>query len=393
LVKVIVGVRRCGKSTLLDLYRDDLLQDGVGEASVLSLNFESLELADTNSPQALGALVTAHQFPSGKRYIFLDEVQLVPGWQQAVNSLRLDERNDIYVTGSNARLLDSQLATLLSGRYVTIEVFPLSFAEYVNFVPAGPSLATLFNDYLRRGGLPGQFDLPDDQRVQTQYIDAVLNTIITKDIIAQREVRDVDALLKIVRYLSANVGRQVTAKGVADYLTSSGRRVTPDTVDNYLGLLEDAYLFYRAKREDLRGKATMKTNDKFYTVDLGFRTVTQGLGSWDLGAALENVVYFELRRRFHKVSVGKYGAEEIDFVCFTPNDGLAYFQVTASMLDPTTAERELGPLQALTDSYPKTILTLDEVLTPDVDGIKVVNLVEWLLARSHTQGTGAQGRT
>jgi len=384
LVKVISGVRRCGKSSLLGLYRDYLLGDGVQESSILTLNFESLELSQIDSAQSLSDHVTAHEFGDGKRYIFLDEVQLMPGWERAVNSLRLDPRNDIYVTGSNSRLLSSNLASLLSGRYVQIEVFPLSFAEYCTF--RGPQAtarpAAAFNDYLASGGLPGQFSLLDDPAVRTQYIDAVLNTIITKDIVVPQEIRDVDALLKIIRYLTANVGNLVTAKGVADYLRSSGRRISNETVDNYLALLEEAYLFYRAKREDVKDKSIMKTNDKFYVVDLGFLTVTQGLGTSDLGRLLENVVYFELLRRYSKVSVGKFGAEEIDFVTFDPLKGTAYFQVALTMNDEATRDRELRPLIKLTDSYPKTVLSLDEVRTPDFNGIRHENLVDWLLGEA-----------
>ena len=378
LVKAVVGVRRAGKSSLLALLQDELMRDGVPPASILSLNFESLDLADIDSARALNARVLAHEFPPGKRYIFLDEVHLVPQWERAVNSLRLDARNDIYVTGSNSRLLDSELATLLSGRYVPIEVFPLSFAEFVSARAPQAPLAAL-NDYLYRGGLPGQFDLRDDDRVRAQYTDAVLNTIITKDIVARREVRDVDALLKIVRFLAASVGQLVTAKGIADYLTSTGRRVSSETVDNYLTLLEEAYLFYRAKREDLKGKATMKTLGKFYVVDLGFRAVTYGLGVSDVGSLLENLVYFELRRRYQRVSVGKYGAAEVDFVAYTAGGGPAYFQVTQTMADPGVRDRELAPLQQIRDAHPKTVLSLDEVRTPDYNGIRHQNLADWLL--------------
>jgi len=380
LVKVIVGVRRCGKSTLLDLYRDALVDGGADPSAMLTLNFESMKLAHIDSAEALVEEVNSRRFPPGRRYIFLDEVQLVPNWQVAVNSLRLDAAYDIYVTGSNARLLDAQLATLLSGRYVTVEVFPLSFAEYYSVAKPGASPAAAFNEYLTAGGLPGQFDIPLEARFQ--YVDAVFNTIVTKDIIAQQQVRDVDALLKLVRYLMSNTGRLVTAKGVADYLTSSGRKVSSATIDNYLRLLEDAYLFYRVRREDIKGKATMKTNDKFYVVDLAFRSVTQDLGISDLGFLLENVVYFELRRRYAKVRVGKFGAAEVDFVCFSPADGLAYYQVTASMLDESTRQRELAPLQGIRDSYPKTVLSLDTVVQADFGGIRHQNLVDWLLSPS-----------
>jgi len=379
LVKVVTGVRRCGKSTLLDLYRDHLLGDGVSAQSIGWWNFESMVFAHIQSPEALSDLVVNHTWPPGKRYVFLDEVQLVPGWERAVNSLRLDPRNDVYITGSNGRLLDSELASLLSGRYFPIEVYPLSFKEFCQFSGKPAGSEALFNDYLRTGGLPGQFDLRDDARVRAQYIDAVLNTIITKDIVGLQEVRDVASLLKVVRYLSDNIGNLVTAKGIADYLGSTGNRISGVTVDNYLTLLTQAYLFYRVKREDLKGKAVMKTNDKFMVVDLGFRAVTHGLGTPDLGRLLENVVFFELRRRYSTVSLGKYGAEAVDFVTFDPARGTAYFQVTASMTSPETQERELRPLKALRDSHPKTVLSLDQVRTRDYDGIRHENIIDWLL--------------
>ncbi|MCL2317284.1 MAG: ATP-binding protein [Actinomycetia bacterium] len=381
LIKAVVGVRRCGKSTLLDLYRARLLHDRVAAASILSLDFESLDTVAIDSAQALHDHVTGHAFPDGRRYVFLDEVHLVPGWERAVNSLRLDDRFDIYVTGSNSRLLSSELAVLLSGRYVTIEVFPLSFAEYRRFrdadsVPPG----VLLNDYLAGGGLPGQFDLVADARARAQYLDGVLNTVITKDIAMARQVRDVDALLKIVRYLAMNIGNLISPKGISDYFVSAGRRISPDTVDAYLTLLEQAYLFYRARREDLSSKEVMKTLDKFYLVDLGFRQVVSGLGPSDVGRLCENVVYLELRRRFQRVSVGKYGAAEVDFVAFDPTRGCEYFQVTQTMADEATRERELGPLRAIRDAYPKTVLSLDQVRTSDYNGIRHEYLPDWLAA-------------
>ena len=379
LIKVLTGVRRCGKSTLLTLLRHHLEEQGVAPDAMLSLNFESMDLAHVDSAQTLHDLVRQHPFPPGQRYLFLDEVQLVPGWERAVNSLRLDERFDIYLTGSNSRMLASNLATLLSGRYVVIEVFPLSFAEHCQVQGAQPT-PSAFNGYLRTGGLPGLLTLPDDAVAQTQYLDGVLSTVLTKDIVTLQQVRDVDALLKVARYLAANVGNLVNARAVADYLTSSGRRISADTVDSYLRLLEDAFLFYRAKREDLRGKEILKTNDKFYLVDPGLRAVTTGLGTPDVGRLIENVVYLELRRRNQRVSVGKHGATEIDFVTYNQAGGIHYYQVTQTMSDATTRDRELRPLQAMRDNYPKTVLSLDEVRDSDYEGIHHEYLLDWLVA-------------
>jgi predicted AAA+ superfamily ATPase len=381
LVKVVAGVRRCGKSTLLSMLRQHLLEGGVAEASILTANFERYDLAGVDTPDELHSMITAHRFPNGKRYILLDEVQMVPGWQRVVNSLRLEAANDIFITGSNLGLMGSDLATLLTGRYVRIDIYPLSFKEYLSARPATETAGVRgrFNDYLRTGGMPGLLGLPNADDVASEYLDGVLNTIIMKDIALNHEVRDVDALAKIVRYLAANVGNQVTAASVANYLVSSGRRVVPATVDNYLRLAEDAFLFYRARRLDLRSKATMKTNDKFYLCDLGFRSQLFGLGLADVGRLLENVVYLELLRRGYRVSVGKQGALEVDFVAERADVGTHYFQVTLSMADPAASARELAPLRAIRDQYPKTVLSLDQIAQRDFGGIQHQDVIGFLL--------------
>jgi len=381
LVKVVTGVRRCGKSTLLGMLKDHLLSQGVPAENVFALNFEDFGLADVDTAEKLHDLVTAHSFGAGRRYLLFDEIQLVAQWEKVINSLRLDSRHDIYITGSNLGLLGSQLATLLSGRYVRLDTFPLSFAEYLQARPENPQVSRRqrFMEYLSGGGLPGLSNLPDDAQVVREYLDGVLSTIVLKDVAAVHDVRDVDALQKVIRYLAANVGHHVTAAGIAHYLVSSGRRISADTVDNYLRLLEDAFLFYRARRLDLRSKAAMKTNDKFYLVDLGFRSLLLGPGVTDIGRLLENVVYFELRRRGHSVSVGQHGAQEVDFVATGPDGGPHYYQVTLSLLDPTTAARELAPLRAIRDHYPKTVLSLDDIASRDYDGIAHQNLLDFLL--------------
>jgi predicted AAA+ superfamily ATPase len=348
------------------------------------VNLESHEFWELNSPDKLHAFVTTHPFPSGKRYLLLDEVQLIPGWERAVNSLRLDARNDLFVTGSTMQMLDSKLATLLTGRYVQLMVFPLSFAEYHAFRQTQQAQGLegsrrLFDEYQRTGGMPGLFGLGDDSALRDEYLDGVLNTIIMKDIVQRNEIRDVDALLKIVRYLMDNIANQITVKGITDYFTSSGRRISADTVDNYLVFLENAYLFYRARREDLKGKSLMKTNGKLFLVDLGFRTASRGRDVSDMGRVLENLVYLELLRRGNRVSVGKHGATEIDFVTFNPQTGTAYYQVATTLLDETVQTRELAPLRKLDDSYPKTVLSLDEVRVDDFDGIRHLNLIDFLL--------------
>ncbi|MDR0958797.1 MAG: ATP-binding protein [Propionibacteriaceae bacterium] len=381
LVKVIAGVRRCGKSTLLDMFRDELLADGVAPESLFTANFERFELASIDSAAKLHEFVTSHPFPDGKRYILLDEVQLVPGWERVVNSLRLDPLNDLYITGSNVRLLGSELATILSGRYVRIDTFPLSFDEYLTACPADgqTNRRQRFAEYLRTGGLPGLFGLPDDDQMRREYLDGVLSTILVKDIAQTHAIRDIDALEKIIRYLAANIGSPMSARSIANYLTSSGRRISAETVDNYLRLLEDAFLFYRARRLDLKSKELMRTNEKFYLTDLGFRSILFGMGSSDVGHALENVVYFELRRRGYNVSVGRHNSLEVDFVATKPESGTHYYQVTQSMADPATADRELAALRAVQDHFPRTILSLDEIATRDYEGIAHTDVIDFLL--------------
>jgi predicted AAA+ superfamily ATPase len=379
LVKVLTGVRRCGKSTLMNMFQERLLSQGVPQASVLSLNFEDFELSDIDSDRRLAEFIGSHDFPDGKRYILLDEVQLVPGWERVINSLRLNTVNDIYITGSNLKLLGSKLASLLSGRYVRIDVYPLSFAEYLDAVPGvSDSVRTAFSEYLRTGGMPGLLNLPEDDQVRREYLDAVYNTILMKDIVAQNQIRDVDALQKIIRFLVANIGNQITVSRITNYLVSSGRKVSDATVDNYLRILQDAFLFYRAERLDLQSKETMKTNDKFYLVDPGFRSLLFGMGLRDMGRLLENAVYFELLRRGFQVSVGKYGATEVDFVATKPESGTLYLQVTQSMLNEDTATRELAPLRAIPDNYPRFVLSLDEIATRDYEGIRHLDLVQFL---------------
>jgi predicted AAA+ superfamily ATPase len=393
LIKVITGVRRCGKSSLLGLFGEYLVKKGVAPASILKINFESMEYSELNQARDLHEFVKKHKAKKGKTYVLLDEVQQVNEWERAVNSLRLDKSLDIYITGSNTYMLNSQLATLLSGRYIEIRMLPLSFSEFLSFSyaagaagkrgKAGPvkSREQYFQDYLTRGSFPGLFSLDRERRgepaLDNEYLSGIYNTIVMKDIIKMNQIRDVDILEKIILYLADNIGNIVSAKKIADYLTSAGRKTSSDTTDNYLKMLENSYLFYRARRNDIKGKHLMKTNDKFFIVDLGLRNFLKGRKS-DYGSVLENVIYFELFRRGYDVSVGKLDSLEVDFVAGNTEEQL-YVQVTSSLADGKVRERELLPLRKIPDNYKKVILSLDPVGPfNDIDGMLHYNIIDWL---------------
>ncbi|MDR3200502.1 MAG: ATP-binding protein [Spirochaetales bacterium] len=380
LIKVITGVRRCGKSSLLALFRDHLVSSGVKPSSILHINFEAMQYSGINSARALNDLVKAGKAKRGKTYVLLDEVQLVPEWERAVNSLRLDRGMDIYITGSNTHMLNSPLSTLLSGRYVEIRMLPLSFREFLVFCKADKKKdrRQYFEQYIQQGGFPGIFSFNRDESLIQDYTSGIYSTIVMKDIIRMNQIRDVDILEKIIFFLADNIGNPVSAKKIADYLTSTGRKTTADTTDNFLKMLESAYLFYRAKRSDIKGKRLMKINDKFFIVDLGLRNFLKGKTS-DYGSTLENIVFLELLRRGYNVTVGKLDSLEVDFVAWKSSEQV-YFQVTSTLTLPGVLERELTPLRKIPDNYKKVILSMDPVLEfESIDGIFHYNLMDFLL--------------
>lgn len=380
LIKIITGVRRCGKSSLLDIYVDYLISIGVQPTSILRLNFESLEFDDIKDFMQLNEYITSRLPAGNKTYILLDEVQTVSEWERAVNSLRLDKNLDIYVTGSNSRLLASELSTLLSGRFIEIHMLPLSFKEFLDFYDHEPDgdLDRCFNRYLDIGGMPGLIELRDQERVVRSYLGAIYSTIILKDVIQRNEVRDPALLESVMRFMAGNIGNPMSSKKVSDYLTSSGRKTSSETIDNYLRMLENAFILYRAGRCDVRGKQNLKTHGKYYIVDTGIRSELVGRRGQDYGSVLENIVYFELLRRGYKVRVGSLSGLEIDFVA-TRHDETIYFQVTATMMAEESAARELRPLQIIADNYEKVVLSMDRTPMKDFDGIKSINLLDFLL--------------
>ncbi len=382
LIKVISGIRRCGKSSLLTLLESHLLKEGISSNRILRMNFESFEFDEIKNYKDLYQYIEENlDAAQDKCYILLDEVQQVQDWEKGVNALLVDFDVDIYITGSNAYLLSSELSTLLSGRYVEIKMQPLSFKEYLAFREdiSEEGLENAFNKYLEFGGLPAVVQLLEFPEAANAFLSGIYTTVIMKDVIQRNEVRDPALLESLIKYLASNVGSIVSYKKISDYLTSSGRKTSSMTIENYIRMLESAYIVYRARRYDLKGKQILKTLEKFYIVDTGIRNQLTGLRNTDYGHTLENVVFFELLRRGYVVNIGKNDSLEIDFVATKPKEKL-YIQVSASILDDSTRNRELRPLSAIHDSYPKYILTMDRSIITDIEGIKVVNIIDFLLS-------------
>lgn len=388
-IKVITGIRRCGKSTLLRMYQEYLRSQGIGDDQIVSINFEELEYEELLDYKALYNYVKERLHKTKPTYVFLDEIQQVEDFQKAVDSLYVKENVDVYITGSNAYLLSGELATLLSGRYIEINMLPLSFAEFCE-LKKGSDRDAMFAEYMRNGGLPYITSLGGDADMVDTYLEGIYNTIIVKDVEERqkrkekdpdkRKITDIALLKNISKFLASSVGSPVSIKSIADYVTSSGRRISQNTVDDYVEALVEPYIFYPAERYDVLGKQLLKKNQKMYIVDLGLRRHLLARGKYDLGFSLENVVYFELLRRGYRVNVGKVGVAEVDFVA-RKNDEVRYYQVTASMVEESTFEREMEPLKSINDNYPKTVLTLDRFTLGNYEGIEVVNAIDWLLKK------------
>lgn len=381
LIKVITGLRRSGKSTLLSLFENHLINSGVDSNHIIRINFESFEFDEITNYKELHAYINKRIIdPNEKYYIILDEVQQVKSWEKAINSFLVDTRVDIYITGSNAYLLSSELSTLLSGRYVEIKMLPLSFKEYLDFLESDnkENLQKKFNQYLEFGGLPTIVELIDTPDTIGPFLEGIYNTVLMKDVVERNQVRDAALLESILKFIASNIGSIVSTKKISNYLTSNGRKTTSDTIDNYLRMLENAFIIYKANRFDLKGKMFLKTLEKYYIVDIGIRNKLTGLSNTDYGHVLENLVYLELLRRGYEVTIGKIGSLEVDFVATKPNQRI-YYQVSASIMDEETRIRELRPLEAINDNYPKYILTMDQTIFKDYSGIKIENIIDFLL--------------
>lgn len=384
-IKVVTGIRRCGKSTLLRQYQDALRQRGVSEEQIISVNFEELENEPLLDYHALYDHIKARLCGGRMTYIFLDEIQKVPFYEKAVDSLYVKENTDIYLTGSNAYMLSGDLATLLTGRYVELSMLPLSFSEYCR--AAGCTGEAALNEYMRYGGMPYIAAMDKTPDKADTYLEGIYNTVIVRDIEdrqarretdpAKRKVTDIALLKSIARFLAGSVGSPISIKSVSDYLISGGRKVSPNTVDDYMEALRESFVFYPVERFDIVGKQLLRANKKWYIVDLGLRNHILPRSNYDLGFSIENIVYFELLRRGYQVNIGKYGAAEVDFVA-RKRDEIAYYQVTASMTAPETFEREMRPLRSIRDNYEKTVLTLDRFSTGNYEGIRVANIIDWL---------------
>ncbi len=387
-IKVVTGIRRSGKSTLLDLYKQYLKGHGVGGEQIVSVNFEELENEVLQDYRALYAYLTERLCRGKMTYIFLDEVQKVEGFERVVDSLYIKENVDVYITGSNSWLLSGELVTLLSGRYVEINMLPFSFSEFYESRGGGDE-DRLFAEYLSDGAFPYIATMDRTKEKVDMYLEGIYNTVIVKDVEERRsrkedpnrrKVTDIALLKNISKFLANCVGSPISVKKIADYITSSGRKVSPNTVDDYIEALTEAYIFYRAERYDVEGKQLLKQNGKLYIVDLGLRRYLLPKCNYDLGYSLENIVFLELVRRGYRVNIGKAGNAEIDFVA-GKDDILEYYQVSASLIEQTTFEREIAPLRKIGDNYPKKILTLDRFTPGNYEGIEVINAIDWLLGR------------
>lgn len=380
LIKVLTGMRRVGKSTLLDLLEESLKQDGVAANQIIHLNFEWMRFDEIKDYRQLYTFLQEQMHGQSHVYLMLDEIQLVDHWERAINSIFAKGIADIYLTGSNAKLLSSEIATLLSGRYALIEVYPLSFREYLDFLPEAERQQTdmTFQRYLQFGSLPVIPGIPQHIDTVQMVLSGIYNTVLMKDVIQRNAVRDPALLEHIVRFLADNVGNPVSTSKISGYLTSKGRKTSALTVDNYLKMLENAFIFYRASRYDIKGKLYLKTMEKYYIVDTGLRNALLGFHGGDYGHVLENIVYLELLRRGYEVGVGKLGPLEVDFIASKPDQKI-YYQVSASILDEKTRELELEPLRKIRDQYEKVILTMDRTYIKDFDGIRNVNIVDFLL--------------
>lgn len=374
IIKVITGVRRCGKSTLLAQFQEELLKSGLGRDQIISVNLEDIANKSLLDYLKLYDYLLERLQPGKMTYVFLDEIQNVPQFQRAVDSLYIRPDVDVYLTGSNAGLLSGELATLLSGRYIEINMLPLSYVEYHELI--GGDRRDTWRSYYQRGGFPFAATIADEE-IWRDYLLGIYHTVLLKDIVARKGISDIAVLESVAGFLFDNIGNIVSSKRIADSLTSDGRKTNSITVENYINALTESFILYKAGRYNIKGKQHLKSLEKYYLVDIGLRRMLLGDSAADVGHILENIVYLELIRRGYQVKIGKVGELEIDFIAFKGSDR-RYYQVAASVLDPITFAREIAPLKAVKDNYPKAILSLDE-LPMEEEGIKQINMMDFLL--------------
>ncbi len=379
LIKVITGVRRSGKSTLLLQFKDYLTNSGIDKNNIIYKSFESAEWYDIKNYRDLYNYIKS-KYNGTKLYLLLDEVQNIGEWEKAVNSFLVDIDADIYVTGSNANLLSSELTTLLAGRVYTVQIYPLSFAEYIQIYPFknNEDKYKMFDKYLKFGGMPMLASLNDNERLMVNYLSDIKDVVLKKDIIARNKIKDIVFLDNLLQYMSTVIGTLINPSSIAEFMKKNGSSIDNETVDKYLKMIENAYFIYRIPRYELKGKQLLKTQGKYYFVDNGLKNILSGFSSYDSGSSYENIVCMELLRRGYEVYVGKYNDLEIDFIAISPEEKI-YYQVARSILSEEVENREKRSLLAIDDNYKKVILTMDNAYNKVIDGIEVVNIVDFLL--------------
>jgi len=377
LVKILAGIRRCGKSTILDMLRNDLIESGVPGSHIISMRYTSEDFDDGMTHKDMYRGIKAQITDAGRYYLLLDEVQEIPGWEKAVNSLLENVNSDIYVTGSNSKLMSSEISTYLTGRYISIPVFTLSFSEFLEFKQSsGCSQEELLTEYLRVGGFPivalGSFD----ENTSYQIVEGIYHSVITNDITKRHSIKKYDLFNRVVKYIIENVGKTFSANAIVKFLKSEGRSLSVEAVYNYLEWLEKAFVIYRCQRYDLQGKSVLKTQEKFYLADASLKYCIMGFDQKSIAAMLENIVYFELRRKGYEVYIGKNETKEIDFVAVRRDERI-YVQVCRRL--PEESDREVANLLEIRDHYPKYVVTLDKFSAGNINGVKIVYLADFLL--------------
>ena len=390
IIKVVSGVRRCGKSTLFEIYKDFLLENGVAKNQIISINFEDMDYEELTDYKKLYEYIKSKMIGDKRNYIFLDEIQHVDKFEKVVDSLFIKENTDLYITGSNAYFMSSELSTLLSGRYIELKMLPLSFKEYYQAKleyekleqkenRVSKTLIQYYNEYIVNSSFPYTLQLDSDLKNIHEYLSGIYNSVLLKDIVARLKISDVMRLESVVKYIFDNIGNLTSLSKIANTLTSMGRKTDAKTIEKYIRGLTDSLLVHEVSRYNIKGKEFLSTLSKYYVADLGLRQMILGNRNIDMGHILENVIYLELLRRKGNVYVGQFDKNEIDFVVINSNE-IEYYQVALTVLDENTLKRELDAFKNIKDNYPKYLITLDDVMVnTDYDGIKVVNALEWLL--------------
>lgn len=379
-IKVVSGIRRCGKSTLFELYKNYLLKNGVKENQIISINFEDADNEYLCNYKSLYNFVKGKMLEDEMNYIFLDEVQHVTNFQKAVDSLFIKDNADVYITGSNAYFMSGELATLLTGRYVELKMLPLSFKEYYNAIDTSRlTKEEVYTKYITNSSFPYTLNLSDNNQIRI-YLDGIFNTVVLNDIMARNKISDASMLKSVIAFMFDNIGNSTSTKKIADTMTSMNRKISNHTVENYLSAITDSLLMYKATRYDIKGKQYLQLLDKYYLADVGLRYYLLGSSNVDRGHILENVVYLELLRRGYDIHIGKVGTLEVDFITKDLNGDIAYYQVSYSVKDDKTLSRELEPLNGIQDHNPKYLLTMDSEPVTSHNGIQQINVLDWLLA-------------